>query len=193
MAEQEKGGSETVNRRPSRKSFYLIAAAVLLIISIGIIAPVVTRPRSVAYRTVCGTNMARLGKAMQLYARDNQGSRPRAEKWCDLLIDGGYAKEEDFQCDGDERGPCSYSMNPNCRSWSDDADMVLLFESKPGWNQYGGPELATCDNHNGDGYNILFNDAGVEFNRCGYIETLNWGKPSGTDREEEGIDTDAPK
>ncbi len=39
-----------------------------------------------------------------------------------------------------------YAMNPNCREDSP-KDVVFLFESKPGWNQHGGPELFTFDNH----------------------------------------------
>ena len=43
-----------------------------------------------------------------------------------------------------------YAMNSNCRDGSPD-DMVFLFESKPGWNQHGGPELFTFDNHDPKG------------------------------------------
>ena len=43
------------------------------------------------------------------------------------------------------------------------SDVVLLFESKPGWNRFGGPELLTFDNHGGRGCNILFSDGNVRF------------------------------
>ena len=35
-----------------------------------------------------------------------------------------------------------YNMN-----LSSPGDMVLLFQTKAGWNQHGGPELLTFDNH----------------------------------------------
>jgi hypothetical protein len=57
-----------------------------------------------------------------------------------------------------------YAMNPNCREDSP-KDMVLLFESKPGWNQPGGPELFTFDNHDPKGGLVLLNDDTVKFIR----------------------------
>jgi hypothetical protein len=41
---------------------------------------------------------------------------------------------------------CDYAMNPNCEPNSP-GDMVLLFETRAGWNQHGRPELFTFDNH----------------------------------------------
>jgi hypothetical protein len=55
-----------------------------------------------------------------------------------------------------------YAMNSNCREGSPD-DMVFLFESQPGWNQYGGPELFTFDNHDPKGGCVLLNDGKVKF------------------------------
>jgi len=37
-------------------------------------------------------------------------------------------------------------MNPNCKPNSP-PDTVILFETKAGWNQYGGTEPSTLDNH----------------------------------------------
>jgi len=69
----------------------------------------------------------------------------------------------------------NYSMNPNCEPDSP-KDVVLLFESKGGWNQYGGAELLTTENHKGKGCNILFNDGHMEFVKPKNISKLNWGK-----------------
>lgn len=57
-----------------------------------------------------------------------------------------------------------YAMNSNCREGSPD-DMVFLFESQPGWNQHGGPELFTFDNHDPKGGCVLLNDGTVKFIR----------------------------
>jgi hypothetical protein len=57
-----------------------------------------------------------------------------------------------------------YAMNPNCRP-SSPPDTVLLFEAKPGWNQHGGPELFTFDNHDPHGGCVLLNDGTVKFIR----------------------------
>jgi hypothetical protein len=37
---------------------------------------------------------------------------------------------------------CDFAMNRNCRSFPGYGDPILLFSSKSGWNQSGGPEIA---------------------------------------------------
>ena len=53
-------------------------------------------------------------------------------------------------------------------------NMVLLFETHPGWNQSGGPEILTTDNHNGEGCNVLFLDNHAEFVRTEDLNKLRW-------------------
>ncbi|MBN1805728.1 MAG: hypothetical protein JW837_10785 [Sedimentisphaerales bacterium] len=43
------------------------------------------------------------------------------------------------------------------------------------WNQSGGPELLTTENHRGQGCNVLFNDLHVEFVKAERLGELNWG------------------
>jgi len=67
-----------------------------------------------------------------------------------------------------------YAMNSNCRDGSPD-DMVFLFESKPGWNQHGGAELFTFDNHDPKGGLVLLNDGTVKFIRTEEeLKQLRW-------------------
>jgi hypothetical protein len=67
-----------------------------------------------------------------------------------------------------------YAMNSNCREGSPD-DMVFLFESQPGWNQHGGPELFTFDNHDPKGGCVLLNDGTVKFIRTKEeLQQLRW-------------------
>jgi hypothetical protein len=67
-----------------------------------------------------------------------------------------------------------YAMNPNCRLDSP-PDTVLLFETKPGWNQHGGPELFTLDNHEPRGGLVLLNDGTPQFIRTeGELKQLRW-------------------
>jgi hypothetical protein len=67
-----------------------------------------------------------------------------------------------------------YAMNPNCRVESPEG-MVFLFESKPGWNQHGGPELFTLDNHDPKGGCVLLNDGTVKFIRTEEeLKQLRW-------------------
>ncbi|MHC4230727.1 MAG: H-X9-DG-CTERM domain-containing protein, partial [Planctomycetota bacterium] len=54
------------------------------------------------------------------------------------------------------------------------ADTVLLFETYPGWNQAGGPEILTVENHEGDGCNIVFADGHAEFVKTQALNDLRW-------------------
>lgn len=51
---------------------------------------------------------------------------------------------------------------------------VLLFETKPGWNQSGRPELLTTERHRAEGYNILFNDGRARFVRTEQLYKSKW-------------------
>ncbi|MGB2807142.1 MAG: hypothetical protein WBC22_05355 [Sedimentisphaerales bacterium] len=60
---------------------------------------------------------------------------------------------------------CHYAINTNARPNSP-GDMVLLFETRRGWNQFGGPEILSDENHLDEdrkGCNVLFNDGNVKF------------------------------
>jgi hypothetical protein len=69
---------------------------------------------------------------------------------------------------------CHYAINPNCEPNSP-SDMVLLLETQAGWNQHGGPELFTFDNHDPKGGCVLLNDGTVKFIRTEEeLRKLRW-------------------
>ena len=125
--------------------------------------------REEAYQIKCMTNLSRLGKALRKYAQDYNNVYPTPEKWCDLLA----LPEEISRCPGGKGSRCDYAMNPNCEPNSPE-EMVLLFESTGGWNQFGGPELLNLQNHNGNGCSVLFNDFHLEFVESDQLEKLKW-------------------
>ena len=91
-----------------------------------------------------------------------------------------YMSEERYErkmklhiCPSAGEGKSHYAMNPNCEPNSP-ADTVLLFETEGGWNQFGGPEILTTENHNGEGCNILFNGGYVEFVKTKNLDKLKW-------------------
>jgi hypothetical protein len=126
---------------------------------------------------VCSTNLKTLGVAIQFYAREYDNKYPIADKWCDVLLQRGDAREEMFICKGafkkGNKKPCHYAMNPNCEPNSP-GDIVLLFETKGGWNQSGGPELLTLENHKGEVCCVLLNDGQVQFVRTELLGQLKW-------------------
>jgi hypothetical protein len=154
-----------------------VVALPIVAIMMGITMPALARARMVAQRMVCGKDMAVISKDMILYAENNKNMYPASDKWCDLLIqyDPNLTKKM-FRCPSDKEGPCSYAMNKNIEKLGVNSppDMVLLFESKPGWNQSGGLELLTTENHQGEGCNIAFNDGFVKFIQSEDIKNLKW-------------------
>lgn len=153
-------------------------AALLPVVALmlGILMPALARVRQISYQMVCGTNMSGLGKAMLIYASDNDDMYPTPSGWCDLLIEHCDVSEKMFRCKGTCEGSCNYVMNKNVEELGVNSppDMVLLFESKPGWNQAGGPEILSTDNHYGQGCNILFNDSHVAFIKTEDLNDLKW-------------------
>jgi hypothetical protein len=103
--------------------------------------------------------------------------------WCDAMewafagsAKGKWhdSKMKTHVCPGVGEGRSTYAMNPNCKPDSP-SDMVLLFETRGGWNQHGGPELFTFDNHDPKGGCVLLNDGTVKFIRTTEeLQQLRW-------------------
>jgi prepilin-type processing-associated H-X9-DG protein len=154
----------------------IVAGVFMLPLMLGITLPALARTRQVAFRRVCGTNMSSLGKAMLIYANDYNDKFPTGSKWCDLLIEHAAVDRRSFQCRGATEGPCNYAMNQNVADLGPSAQpqVVLLFETHPGWNQTGGPESLTTENHQDEGCNVLFVDGHVEFVKKSALDRLRW-------------------
>ena len=125
-------------------------------------------------RLVCANNLRALGRALRIYANDHDDESPTASRWCDLLVQGDYVTEELFVCPSAEPGRSHYAINPNSMGSISPPDMVLLFETGAGWNQFGGPELLAPENHQGKGCHILFHDGHVEFVQNEHLDELRW-------------------
>ena len=138
--------------------------------------PALARTRCVARRIACGNNMRGVAMAMVVYADEHDGMLPTPSRWCDLLVNKNKVDKKTLKCPGAKRGPCSYAMNKNVLEFGADSpgDVVLLFETSPGWNQSGGPELLTTENHERQGCNVVFVDSHVEFVRAEKLKLLRW-------------------
>jgi prepilin-type processing-associated H-X9-DG protein len=143
-------------------------------------------PVSGAWTMMCGSNLSQLRKAMLIYVSEHQGQYPEPNQWCDLLLKHTDVNVKCFFCPGvklrwhrqvfpwpvPKKAKCYYAINPNCEPNSP-GDVVLLFETKGGWNQCGGPEILTTGNHYGR-CNILFNDGHVEIVKPKGLMELKW-------------------
>ncbi len=158
----------------------LVLPAVLIIIvplPLAILMPALSRTKTIAQRVVCGTNLQSLSMAMMVYGNDYDGKAPTADEWCDLLIQEADVSSKLFRCPAAPEGECNYALNKNIRNIDgpNPARTVVLFESRPGWNQAGGPELLTTEYHNGEGCNVVFGDGHTEWIRVDRIDDLYWG------------------
>jgi hypothetical protein len=144
-------------------------------------------------RIRCSENLKDLWHRFRLYQQASKSVRtglfrrrenrpyPLPNTWCDSIIRSyriTKMSDEDifrpFICPSAGEGKCHYAMNPNCK-YDSPGDMVLLFETKAGWNQYGGPELFTFDNHDPRGGCVLLNDGTVKFIRTeDELKALRW-------------------
>lgn len=174
MSEKESSGQD--KKLSIKKVVIWFVVIIIVLLVLGIILPAIPRmvKRSVPYRLVCGTQMTNLGKYLLIYSCGD-GPYPTADRWCDLLIEHTDVAEGDFRHPGNKKERCGYAINPNVSPRSNPR-MVLLFETKGGWNQYGGAEILSFDNHQGRGFNVLFNDQHVEFVETEEVGDLNWGE-----------------
>jgi len=154
----------------------VVAAVFMLPLMLGITMPALVRTKHLAQRMACGTNMRSLSMAMLMYAENHDDKFPTGSKWCDLLIEHAGVDRKMFQCRGATEGPCNYAMNENVAELgpSNQSDLVLLFETHPGWNQVGGPEILTTENHRDEGCNVVFVNWHVEFVKTQDLDRLRW-------------------
>ena len=133
-------------------------------------------------RVQCANTLRDLQSLLDLYYKieEIEKTYPPPNKWCDTIMRvyqsvGKLRKDaKPLKCPSVPEGKCHYAINPNCKPDSP-ADMVLLFETKAGWNQHGGPELFTFDNHDPKGGCVLLNDGTVKFIRTREeLQRLRW-------------------
>ncbi len=123
----------------------------------------------------CQGQLRGLGLAMNNYAEDNQGKLPLHPNWCDVFRDELLIAPTSFICPGAKNKSPSYALNENVIGLDTvPDDIVILFDSKPGWNQIGGPELLAPENHRGKGCNVLFGNFEVKFIEKEKFGRLKW-------------------
>jgi hypothetical protein len=130
-------------------------------------------------RLECANRLMNLSSLLQFLYQDRRTYR--ASRWSSVIATDrraddipATARRRYLRCPAQDQGKCHYAMNPHCKPDSP-GDMVLLFEAKAGWNQHGGPELFTFDNHDPKGGCVLLNDSTVKFVRTQEeLHALRW-------------------
>lgn len=127
-------------------------------------------------RILCSERLYGLWQCLIRYSENNNANYPPPDSWCDSLKEQDCSKIY-FTCPTEKNILCSYAMNPNVNPNSPH-DIVLLFESIPGWNQSGESELIDANNHIKEGANVLFNGGYVEFITPKDFNKLKWHENS---------------
>ena len=144
-------------------------------------------------RVKCAANLKDLWHRFRLYEKASKSllwyffwrrerPYPAPDKWCDSMV-RAYRRATEMSdkyimrphiCPSAGQDKCHYAMNRNCKSDSP-PEMVLLFETKAGWNQHGGSELFTFDNHDPRGGCVVLNNGTVKFIRTKKeLQQLRW-------------------
>ncbi|MHC4914511.1 MAG: hypothetical protein ACYTGB_03385 [Planctomycetota bacterium] len=148
----------TFARRWSRGLRWVILAVGLSGLSVLVLAAFVQSRRETCARSPCKSNLRQIGLACLMYAEDNGGSFP--PDFASLVpeyIDGARVLScyqnpsmwKDFNRGKATAGSSSYAYFPGLGTWAPGSAMVA-YDRKP---------------HNGDGRNIVFADAHVEWRR----------------------------
>jgi prepilin-type processing-associated H-X9-DG protein len=79
----------------------------------------------------CARRLEKLGAVLRHYATDNHHWYPDPQQWCDLLIEYGEVKKDDFVCPAATTAECHYAINPY-------AVPLSRFENRSNyWDAYG--------------------------------------------------------
>jgi hypothetical protein len=183
--------NETNNNQKPRASKLVIAVLITALIIFIICINWPSSPyhgRRLPTHIKCAIKLYDLGAAISGYAMDNDGCFPTAEDWCDLLLNEAYVHLEKrcFICEVSDAvtGQSSYALNKNIAGLKLDEvtqEIVLLFETTPGWNQSGTSEIMAREAHEikdgVKGCNVLFADFAdysVRFVETKDLGTLRW-------------------
>lgn len=164
------------------------ACGILIVLLVAaILYPVFVHETVPALSTRCMRNLNKLGMASEMYMSEHDHRFPPVKTWNDALKaplarinSPSKSIDELLRCpsERDDSQP-SYAVNArldglSAKDIADPTVVVRYFESIPGRNLYGGPELFSPEPRHQDGYAILFVDGHVEFVPKSEIGRLRW-------------------
>ena len=151
----------------------IFAALIGPVLGVYTSARIIIQAQDIIWQEMCQQKLAEIAKVLKKYNSEYEAKYPPADQWCEVIVNYSKIDKLALSCPTIRKEQSNYAINPNCKPNSP-PDTVLLFETKGGWNQQGGPELLTTENHKGKGSNILFNDGTVKFVGTEELETLKW-------------------
>ena len=155
----------------------LFVVIAIVVLTFYVVFPIVHHGPCGSPRTVCASTIRQFVLGFLLYQEDHDNWLDH-KIWCDSLKPYIGVNDKYWTCPSSKIGPCSYAMNENIPADAKELppDLILLFESAPGWNRVGGPDDVVTDRHgkNNPGANIAFADGHIKFVNAEDIPHLRW-------------------
>lgn len=154
------------------------AFLVLIPICAGMLLPALAKAKGKALNVACMNNVRQLNLGLLMYAGDNGEAFPPADRWCDASMKYVNA-EKPFRCAAEPDQRSSYALNAKVAGKKttdikEPARTVLVFGCAGGWNQAGGPELASPHQHAAGGVTVGFADGHTEVLPTDRLASLVW-------------------
>ncbi len=151
--------------------------AFVMIIIYAVLFPVLDHARDKAAQASCQSNLKMQALAMQMYCQDYDGRFPDVRRWNDA-IDPYIKSPKILVCTrADDRTLPSYAANFQIQSrvihkLKAPADTIMLFDSTPARNNFGGPNAP--EYRHSDGCNFAFADGHTKWVSREKAKTLSW-------------------
>jgi prepilin-type processing-associated H-X9-DG protein len=162
----------------------IIASGIFMLmlpIYAAMLLPALAKAKSRAQTIQCMNNVKQLALSAMMYANDQKGRLPDADRWCEHVQTYlGSGATSVLRCPaGNQSDRCNYAFNAKLSSVElnqvkNPAQTVLFVDSGTGWNKSGGPELLTQPSRHGKQVIVGFTDGHVEVVTSGRLNNLQW-------------------
>lgn len=186
-----------INRDPERITGRALAIAGVIVSGIimffsiflaAILFPVFQKARERAQQSQCLNNVKQLSVSMQMYLSDWRDAYPPTGRWNEA-VSPYYRRSEILVCPRVKPAEPSYAMNDRlagrlARDVKYAASTVSLFESVPGPNRAGGPELLPAPPRHSSGHSVGYVDGHAETRRTEELNKEYWDPTAETEIQE---------
>lgn len=162
-----------------------LSCFVIILISVAVLAavlfPVFNRARGAARSTSCLSNTKQIATAFMMYTSEFDDRMPLGNSWQPAL-DPYMKSRYIWKCPSAQTTDPCYAFNSKLvkAKLSDinaPQDTVMVFESVPGMNQFGGKELLPSPPRHPEGHSIGFVDGHVKSVKPDGVDSLLWNIP----------------
>jgi hypothetical protein len=165
-------------RKSKRKHMELGLVIAALFVQVGLSAPLgyLVASERILQRIGCGCDPKAIGAALSAYADDHNGRYPSPRDWCDALAEHSGRQGKLFckhPTAAVNQGLCHYALSRDCEPNSP-GDVVLIFETRGGWNESCGPESLTAKDNYKRGWRVLLNNGHPKFIEPRELHKLKW-------------------